>query len=890
MGRKRNMGTKTKSPSKSRSWTVKHTVIVCWIITLIWAIYKKPQLLKEFFSLFINCPLQTTWNTFLIYIASYAIIKVWVLPFWRFIFADTQKLGQKIEWYNEDFKHLTPDTKELFIQRWSIILALSLCSFFLSLLPINIIQKYSLSYSSPYQWPKDAALIFSLTQLTSWSLTKYFSLATIYFWIISLLEGRSRVIARILTKYDLYKDSKAWEVPLPEVPWSKSSPKLELCFFSQFVTKTGESATLETSYEKWIQRKEAGLVTNTLGIAPTGGGKTSSLIKPTIEQAILWQNDRSDLKASVAVYDPKGELTDYAVQIAKKADRENDLCVLSLKSLNNINPLQVNNIWDGQTSWRISGWVISAWLNFQGKSSPEPYWENQNYLLVRNLLVLLYLDKGNNVGMYDISKMLGPSSTGCFIKQDKIKTLTEFGTWVFKAYIMALSEHSDEEAIFDILDEYELNPIKLSQMTPEIFKDSEERLVRRKKSYEEYRKKYHINTNIELKKIMELGESAKGQQDLFRCRNDYLNKLKELVTHDMNEKFKDKKMEPQDFAKTHLIQSTQELKSKLEADLNDEIQRETAYQIIKDACEWLIKTWSQMPPENRANIVSNMEPFLKMFETPEVRRSLSPANPQINFDQIITEGSIVIPSFPGIEIGDSLADAIVTLIKARWQYAVLSNSQSKRVKFQIVDEAQRVITFGEGRNAGDFEYLELSRSFGGITLMTTQSISALRAKAPREADWEKIHGVIRSIICFATNDSKTIRFIQDIAGKTVKERVSKTVLEGANSPELDMISEKYKGDSSLSVSFTTSQSLEDYIQSSDIQGAKAFTGIAILFDGLKSEIMKVAFKPTFWPDRRDKWAFMDKLLFQSENRNHQKYPVRPNSIETLFPNMEHKEV
>ncbi len=883
------MGNKTKPAPKSRSWTTKHTVIFSLLIAIIYLIYKKPYLGKEYLSLIYNCPLQTLWNTVLIYIAIYAFIKVWVLPVWRFIFADTQKLGQKIEWYNENFKHLTPDTKELFIQRWSIILVLSLCLYFLSLLPFTLFQRYFLSFSTPYSWPQEAIHIRYMVSLIWIKAIKHLSLLTIYFWIISLFEGRSRIIARLLTKYDSYKDSIAWKVPLPEIPWDKYSPKLELCLFSQFITKVGEPATQETSYEKWIPRKEAGLVTNTLGIAPTGGGKTSSLIKPTIEQAILWQNDRPELKASVAVYDPKGELTDYAVEIAKKANRENDLCVLSLKSLNNINPLQVNNIWDGQTSWRISGWIISAWQNFQGKSSPEPYWENQNYLLVRNLLVLLYLDKGNNVGMYDISKMLGPSSTGCFTKQDKTKTLTEFGTWVFKAYIMTLLAKSEEEAISDLIDEYELKPIKLSQMTPEIFKDTEERVEQWKKTYQSQRKIYHQNTNIELREILNKGEQATGQQGLLKCRHDYLEKLKELVNKDMAEKFKDKKMEPQDFAKTHLIQSAQELKEKLEADLQEEIPRETAFQIIKDACEWLIKTWSQMPPENRANIVSNMEPFLKMFETPEVRRSLSPSTPQINFDQIITEGSIVIPSFPGIEIGDSLADAIVTLIKARWQYAVLSNPQSNRVKFQIVDEAQRVITFGEGRNAGDFEYLELSRSFGGITLMTTQSISALRAKAPREADWEKIHGVIRSIICFATNDSKTIRFIQDIAGKRVKERVSKTVLEGANAPELDMISEKYKGDSSLSVSFTTSQSLEDFIQSSDIQGAKAFTGIAILFDGLKSEIIKVAFKPNFWPDRRDKWALMEKLLFQNNNRDSKKYPLKTNAIENLFPQHEPKE-
>lgn len=856
-----------KTTNKKNSFGITQTAIIIYLFIGLFFTVKDHSLPRTIFYLFYENTLQFLWNFLLSFIGCIAILRIWIVPIWKFIFSDTQKLGQKIEWYNQDFKHLTPNNKKLFFRRLKVVTFISFNLFILGELTK---AKYFLSFSPFYTFSLNTMHIQHYTCTKFFITISLFLIFSVYFWAISLLEGRSRIIARILEKKDKLQSDNLWKSPLPIQPWNKNSDNLELCLFTAFNAENESNFTRETFSEEWVIQKKEGLVANMLGIAPTGAGKTTALIQPSIEQALLWQHQNPEKKASVAVYDPKGELTEYVIQKAEECSRKDDLIVLSLRNENSSNVLHLKNIWDGQTAWRVAGWIISAWLNFQGKSSPEPYWESQNYLLIRSLLILLYVENGENVTLYDVSKSIGPSSSGCYIKQDKIKILTDFGIWVFKAYLITIQKQSDEDDLYELLDEYELPPIKLSLVTPELIKLTEERLKNKKQAFEKHRRQYHSNTNVGLIRMYEEALKTNEQKRINVIREEYKQKLADLTKKDVDEKFKNTAATPQDFAKTHLILSSQNLKKQFETSIEPSESKEvkeTAYQIIRDACEWLVKTWSHIPPENRGNIVSNLEPFLKMFETPEVKRALSPTIPTINFDEIITTGSIIVPSFPGIEIGDSLANAIITLIKARWQYAVLANKESKRIKFQIVDEAQRVITFGEGKNAGDFEYMELSRSFGGSTMMVTQSISALRAKAPREADWEKVHGVIRSIICLGTNDLKTIQFIQNIAGKELKQRVSRTVHEGANSPELEIISEKYKGESSsLSVSFTTSETMEDTIQSNDIQGAKAFTGIGVIFDGLSTKILRIALKPTFWPNRRDKWALMEKCNFKPENR------------------------
>lgn len=838
-------------------------IILIWIISLLFIRWYYYPLWISLWRIFLENTLQTVWNIIFISLTVNGVYKMWVLPLWRFVFVDTKKLGQKLEWYSIDLKQFTPETAHLFWVRWGVVQAaaaiFSTMSFFLN-------SRFIITFSKPYNYSNNTLLIKIITETFLANSIELFLLFSFHAWIFTIIEGRSRVVARILDYYGKKKEASYWKQPLPENPWVQNSENLELCFFTEFTTKEGEPTREETSYEKWVKLKKEAVVANILGIAPTGAGKTVTIIKPVLDQAIAWQHNNLDKKASLAVYDPKAELTEYVIERAKFYNRENDLIVLSLNSEAKINPLQVKNIWDGQTSWMIAGWIISGWQNYQGKSSPEPFWENQSFLLIRALLVLMYVYNKEKTTLYDVSKIYSQSASGCI--DDKENKINEFGMMVLKAFICSRINSSDLSSLYEILRRYDYSKITNIEINPELVAATKQRIQEERDEFIAKRRQTLMNSHPALLSLVELASKTNVPQEIDALRKEYHDIREELLEVEVKQHFPPSKPSAhKENIITHIMIESAKLRGDIESMLDTENGKENASLIIRDSTEWLLNNWSQIPTENRTSIVSNMEPFLKMFETPEVKKALSPKNPQTNFDDAVLHGSIVIPSFPGIEIGQSLADAIVTLIKARWQYAVLANSDNKRVKFQIMDEAQRIITFGEGKNTGDFEYMELSRSFGGSTFMMTQSVSSLRGKAPREVDWEKVHGVVRSIICFGTNDTKTIELFTKIGGKEIKKRMSRTVTEGANTPELEMMSEKFKGDSSnLSIAYTTSEALEDTIQPNEIQGLKVFTAIAAIFDGQSTSIKRIALKPDFWTSKRDTWEIMNRAEFSPEKR------------------------
>lgn len=319
-----------------------------------------------------------------------------------------------------------------------------------------------------------------------------------------------------------------------------------------------------------------------------------------------------------------------------------------------------------------------------------------------------------------------------------------------------------------------------------------------------------------------------------------------------------KQMNKQENQKEHLLRS-------LEQESHDFFQRDDSKKvatIVIESCLWLLHSWSNQAKDNMGNILSTIRPFLQQFTTPEIRKILCPEKSSISFDKLINQGSIIVPHFSSTEVGDKLSSAIITLLKSRWQHAVLHNSQSKRPKILLMDEAQKIITFGDGSSGGDFEYMEISRSFGGISILLTQSLSALKAKATNHAQFEKIHGVIRSVFVMGTNDELTINYMVKVAGKEIKKRVTKTVSEMASSPTLDFISERYTGDQdSLSVSYSESENLEDKLSPELITSTPFSLATGLIFNGHETQIMRCAFRPYYWKDKRKKWLYLQKNNF-----------------------------
>ncbi|MFG1515978.1 hypothetical protein ABMA71_15280, partial [Halobacteriovorax sp. ZH3_bin.1] len=288
-----------------------------------------------------------------------------------------------------------------------------------------------------------------------------------------------------------------------------------------------------------------------------------------------------------------------------------------------------------------------------------------------------------------------------------------------------------------------------------------------------------------------------------------------------------------------------------------------------------LREFAERPPQQRSSVLSTAKPFLQIFKIPEYSRILScsedlPDMKSVDFTDLITNGKILVPSFNDIQLGAEGANALITLIKGRWQNEVLdvgqgqSEKKGRRLIFQIIDEAQRVISLGDQGN--DFGFMEVSRSFNCYTIMCSQSDAALKAKASKAEYWDKAHGVIRSWIFSATTDPHTMETIRKVSGQHNVLKRSRTVQEGANSPSLNVATEKYTSkNSSLSVSWTDSETREDRIPPEVVQNLGQFCSIGIIYEG-KIKTYRISHKPYFWKWKRDKWQLLEKADFEPKNR------------------------
>ncbi len=812
------------------------------------------------------------WNMLLVGFLTHVLFRVWLLPIWRHIFQETGKLGQKLEWYDTSFKQLSPKTRGLMAVRIIAICLLSLL-FYLCFRHENWFPHFSWLMAQD----QGSKVIVQYFLNQPWAFLKHLGLITMILWLLLTLEGRSRLILRSLQKLQAVRRGRAYLKPLSQMPYDPSTKELNLALFTAFSQENCFSLK-QTQDEKWFKFSEKGQKGNTMVIGPTGGGKTMAVVLPLLEQTVAWQSQDDNLKASLVVYDPKAELTSIVAEVARKGGRSRDLIVFSLNGNLRVNPIKIDNPWDGETSWKVAGWIVGAWQNYQGKSSPEPYWESQNYILTRNLLVLEYFEKDTDVTLRHIAEAINEAASGCFRFTSSGKFITTLGSRV-----LAVFAAIDKDRYLKNYAKMEFDDIDRSAITQDIRVRTSERYGMEKGRFAKEREDFHLENDDKiqgLKLVCASGNGASVDQEIAK-------RLGELVQKDVLERFGEANLTEHDFMHTIILQRGEAMAQSFLAKHEGSKRLNQYLSIVEQACRWLIESWSANASDNRGSIVSNMQPFIQQFQTPELAYIFSPSREDetLSFDATITEGKILVPDFPGIRIGNGLAQGIITLIKSRWQHSVLAlGSSTPRLKIQIMDEAQRLMNFGDGQKAiGDFDYCELSRSFGGITWFLSQSIASLEAKASREVEWKKVHGVVRSIICLSTNDTSTIKFMQDIAGKEIKKRTSQTVSETANSPGLDMISEKYAGSSdSLAISYTVSESLEERLQTSDVQDADAYTGIASIFDGRKNNLCRIALRPTFWPDRHDRYELIQKAEFDPNRRARFKTRIAKDPIKAWF--------
>lgn len=854
------------------------------------------------------------WNSIFAVWASHSLLRLTILPIWKFVFIDTNKLGQKLEWYDDMYKHLKP-SNELAHTRWKIALMVAFVIYALRFFPFNIIDLTTLDYADLRYRDSNSILVGSYFFNTLKPLI-YISPLIVILWSVLSIEGRTRIVGRIIERKLKLFWSENKNSDLSANPFDRLSKEFKISIFSGFYDQKSKISKSLNDREDWVLLNETCLRANVLAIGPIGSGKTSGVIKPILKQSIAWNSDDESKKASMLFIDPKATLLDFIIETARQNNREDDVILLKLDGDLSLNPIALNDIWRDDSAFKVAGWILSAWQNFQNKSSPEPYWENQNFLLIRNILILLYLEKGKDTTIYDISKNISLGVSGVYLKnKDTNKnTLTPFGETVFKYQVAMIilkalltpSPNQDiqkndvtnknktfipafdstrqlrefinsiditkTELMFDVFNavnefEIDITTKDMSLFHANLFQSANERLAVEKRLYKRHIENLVSNTNPQLLELKSLIMQDSSRDTVILSK--YRNLFTKIVDEEFNKKYGGKTVTAGDLAMQLILDESVKFVCSFVSQFKDITSLKSAISLSSDSLEWILNSWAKSIPETRSSIVSNVEPFLKMFETPKIAKVLSPTSSanQISLEKLVLEGKIVFPYFPQSEVGKDLANGMITLIKNRWQEAVLSTMEKKRIKLQIIDEYQRVATLAMEKATGDFEYCELSREFGGCTILATQSLSAIKQKANKESDFDKIHGVLRTIINFPTNDPHAISFIQKIAGKKEKVKVTKTVTEGASSPTLENISEKFsssEGASNLSISYSESKGQEDVIETSEIQEGEAWSGLGIIYNGQKTEIKTLAFKPDFWPNQCHRWTKMKELNFDPE--------------------------
>ena len=836
-------------------------VLVAYFLFLL---FTSPEIVFALPKVFSHNILEFIWNAFLIFLTIRAVLLVWVRPVFRIIIADTSKIGQQLEWYDQSFKQLTPETKRLSLQRNGFIFTLALSSMLIPYLPYPAAQKWFPAFSSLIS--VDPYTLLAKDFFSMFTRFESFAIFSIMLWLLLVMEGRSRILARILARKERQKEKSAFLNPLPPNPFDPTSDKMAISIFTVLD---------EQGIEAWHKFEEKALRGSFMFFAPVGAGKTTGLIIPILEQMIAWQHDCQDKKASLIVYDPKAELTNVVVDFASLIGRKKDLLVLSLDDPSKtINPIFVPDPWEGNAASKIAGWIVAAWINYQGKSSLDPYWENQTYLLLSHLVVVLFVEKGNSLTIYDVYKNYLSLGNGMTSKGG---ALNDFGFRILSNFYSI-----EGNKVFEKLSNFTLEKPQKQYLTEKVLAVKQTIIDEIAFDFQKERIDFHLENTDSIKDYLQDFDNIDDPILKETYQEEMQDCLLNLVKKDLE---KGLDIDEAEIETKAVIRSLgEEAKEKLIKEYSPTNDMESVYHIMQESLDWFLKSWQKFcRNDNADSILTNIQPFLREFSSPELIKILSPKQQTVNFSSLVTEGSIIVPSFPGIKIGDKLANAIITLIKSSWQNAVLENSDTKRMKIQIMDEAQRILNISSNGNSGDLEYIEMSRSFGGSTVIASQSVAAIEVKASKDAGFQKIHGVVRSLGCFGTNDFKTIQFMQQIAGKETVERKSKTVTENKAGPKMDAISEEYGSDSSsLSLSYTLSETLEDRIQAKDISEADPFTAKGMLFDGQKNSIHKICFKPYFWPDRRDSHTLMMKCKFDTGNRKKFKRRRKKDPIKNLF--------
>jgi TraM recognition site of TraD and TraG len=225
---------------------------------------------------------------------------------------------------------------------------------------------------------------------------------------------------------------------------------------------------------------------------------------------------------------------------------------------------------------------------------------------------------------------------------------------------------------------------------------------------------------------------------------------------------------------------------------------------------WYWEHWKFFRNEVKTSIIQGIAVFLSLFDAdPDVSRVFCPpkelyegkrvdSDPKgrvlAPFAELIEEGKIVGLNFP-VALNPALAKTIGTMMKIDYQRAVqlripkmeAETDHHFRATVFICDEYQNFATVGGDNPVGYERFFSISRQPKCIPIVATQSVSSLKEALPNEG-FKTLMQTFRTKIFLTTSDPDTARFASEICGKVDKTKISYTVAESSNNPQVGWLS------------------------------------------------------------------------------------------------------
>ena len=565
----------------------------------------------------------------------------------------------------------------------------------------------------------------------------------------------------------------------------------------------------EVAEPSWLVLPERGLYTGMLICGAIGSGKTSACMRPFARQLLGWRANDPDRRMAGLVLEVKGDFCHQVREILEDVGRGDDYIELGLGGQWQWNPLAV--------SWLDSyslAYTVASLINQLFGKGKEPFWQQAYVNLVKWLIELHRLCPEQWVTLRDVYR--------CTLDSKRIDDL--------------------------------ITRVEAEVETPQTVRVSRTAMVENAAALADW-SWTPVGNEVRAEDSAELRERLSGLGVKFDV---YMAAVLDA-----------------------------ERKGRLDA--------------VK---LWYGSDWMQLDKKLRSTIVEGLSVFLSVFDLPEVAAvfcpEFRPADAEVAadgevpdaragvaaaevaaddeppdphagvavsrqlpaLDELIDAGKVVALNMPA-GTNPALARAVGVMLKQSWLQTLLRRPEQMR-RFPdrvyrpamfLCDEYQAFATVGEDDPAGDEKAFALTRQCRLVPIVSTQSISSLRAVLGQGEGWRALLQTLRTRIFLSLSDDSSAQIASNLCGQVPRMKASYTVSEQTARASASLLSGSAGGGAgSVGASKAFSEHREPLFHPRDFTLLGNCQAIVQPYDGSRSlDATRCYLKPDFLPADRPYW-------------------------------------